>query len=206
MLTLSVIVWRTSFVVVVQSPSHVWSWRPHELQHARLICPPLSPGVCWSSSLLSWWCYVTITSSATLFSFCLQFFPASESFPVYWLFASGGQGIGVSAPASILPMNIQGRFTFRIDWLDLLVVQGTLKNLLQHHNSKASVFQCLVFFMVQFSHTFMTARKTIALTIWTFVSKVMSLVFNMLSAAAAKSLQSCPTLCDPMDCSPPGSS
>ena len=159
MLTLSGLVWRTPFVVV-QSPSHVWSWWPHELQHARLICPPLSPGVCWSSSPLSRWCYPTVSSSATLFSFCLQFFPASGSFPVYWLFASGGQVIGPSVPASILPMNIQGWFTFRIDWFDLLAVQWTLKNLLQHHNSKASIFQCLVFFMVQFSHTFMTARKT----------------------------------------------
>ena len=71
MLTLSGIVWRTPFVVV-QSPSRVWSWRPHELQHARLICP-LSPGVCWSSSPLSWSCYLTISSSVTLFSFAFNF-------------------------------------------------------------------------------------------------------------------------------------
>ena len=103
------------------------------------------------------------------------------------------------------------------DWFDLPTVQGTLKSLLQYHNLIASVRQCSAFFMVQLSHLYMTTEKTIALTIWTFVNKVMSLVFNMLStfvlasrraaaAAAAKSPQSCPTLCDPIDSSPPGSS
>ena len=94
-----------------------------------------------------------------------------------------------------------------MDWLDLLAVQGNLKNLLQHHSSKASILQCSVFFIVHLSHPYMTTGKTIALTRWTFVGKVMSLLFNMLSAAAApaKSLQSCPTLCDPKDGSPPGS-
>ena len=90
--------------------------------------------------------------------------------------------------------------------MDLLAVQGTLKNLLKHHISKASILWHSAFFIVQLSHPYMTARKTIALTRRTFVGKVMSLLFNMLSAAAAaKSLQSCPTLCDPRDGSPPGS-
>ena len=71
--------------------------------------------------------------------------------------------------------------SFRIDWLDLLKVQGTLKSLLQHHTSKASVLQCSAFFMVQLSHPYMTTVKTIALTRWTFVGKVMSLLLNMLS-------------------------
>ena len=109
---------------------------------------------------------------------------------------------------SISPSNEHpGLISFRMDWLDLLTVQGTLKGLLQHHSSKASIFQCSAFFTVQISHLYMTTGKTIALTRWTFVGKVMSLIFNMLSAAAAaaKSLQSCPTLCDPMDGSPPGS-
>ena len=70
-----------------------------------------------------------------------------------------------------------GLISFRMDWLDLLAVQGTLKRLLQHHSSKASVLQCSAFFMVQLSHPYMTTRKTIALTIWTFVSKVISLLF-----------------------------
>ena len=97
------------------------------------------------------------------------------------LFASGGQSIGASASASasFLPMNIQVDF-FRIDWFDLLAVQGPLKSLLQQ-NLKASVFQCSAFFMVQLSHPYMNTGKTIDLIIQTFVSKVMSLLFNTLS-------------------------
>ena len=74
-----------------------------------------------------------------------------------------------------------GLISFRIDWLDLHAVQGTLKNILQHHSSKASILQCSAIFMVQLSHPYMTTGKTIALTRWTFVCKVMSLLFNMLS-------------------------
>ena len=97
-------------------------------------------------------------------------------------FASGGQSIGVSASASVLPVfEYSGLMSFRMDWLDLLAVQGTLKNLLQHHSSKASILQCLGFFIVQLSHPYMTTGKTIALTRWTSVDKVMSLLFNMLS-------------------------
>ena len=87
---------------------------------------------------------------------------------------------------------------------DLLAVQGTLKSLPQHHTSKASVLQRSAFFTVQLSHPYMTTRKTIALTKWTFVGKVMSLLLNMLSDAAAESLQLCPTLCNPVDGSSPG--
>ena len=96
-------------------------------------------------------------------------------------FISGRQSIGVSASASGLPGNIIGLVFFRIDWLDLLAVQGTLKSLLQHHSSKASILQLSAFFIVQLSHPYMTTGKTIALTRWTFVDKVMSLLFNMLS-------------------------
>ena len=94
------------------------------------------------------------------------------------LFTSGGQSIEVSVLASVLPMNIHD---FRIDRLNLLVVQETLKSLLQHHSSKASILQHSAFFMVQLSHLYMTTGKTIALPRWTFVGKVMSLLFNMLS-------------------------
>ena len=111
----------------------------------------------------------------------LQTFPASGSFLMSWLFASGGQRTGASASALVLPMNIQDWFPLGLDWLDLLAVQETLKNLLQHHSSKASILQCSAFFMVQLSHPYMTTGKTIALTRWTFVGKVMSLFFNMLS-------------------------
>ena len=101
---------------------------------------------------------------------------------------------------------IPGLISFRMDWLDLLAVQGTLKSLLKHHSSKASILRHSAFFTVQLSHPYMTTGKTIALTRRTFVGRVMSLLLNMLSAAAAaKSLQSCPTLCDPIAGSPPGS-
>ena len=79
-----------------------------------------------------------------------------------------------------------GLISFRMDWLDLLAVQGTLKSLLQHHNSKASILQWSAFFIVQLSHPYMTTGKTIALTRWTFVDKVISLLFNMLSKAKVK--------------------
>ena len=86
---------------------------------------------------------------------------------------------------SISPSNEHpGLISFRMDWLDLLAVQGTLKSLLQHHSSKAPILWCSVFFIVQLSHPYMTTGKTIALTRWTFVGKVMSLLFNMLSMLA----------------------
>ena len=88
--------------------------------------------------------------------------------------------IGASASASVLPVEYPGWISFRIDWFDLLVAQGTLKSLLQHHSSKASILWCSAFFIVQLSHPYMTTGKTIALTIWSFVGKVMSLLFNML--------------------------
>ena len=92
-------------------------------------------------------------------------------------FTSGGQRIGVSPSASVLTMNIHS--SFRMDWFDL-AVQGTLKNLLQHQSSKASILQCSAFFMVQLSHPYMTNGKTIALTSWTFVGKIMFLFVNIL--------------------------
>ena len=86
---------------------------------------------------------------------------------------------------SISPSNEHPRLiSFRMDWLDLLAVEGTLKSLLQHHSSKASILRCSAFFILQLSHPYMTTRKTIALTRWTFVGKVMSLLFNMLSRLA----------------------
>ena len=91
--------------------------------------------------------------------------------PKYW-----------SCSFSISPSNeYSGLISFRMDWLDLLAVQGTLKSHLQHHSSKASILQCSAFFIVQLSHPYMTTGKTIALTRWTFVDKLMSLLLNMLS-------------------------
>ena len=98
------------------------------------------------------------------------------------LFTSGAPSIGVSASASVLPINdYAGLISFRMDWLDLLAVQGNFKSLLQHHSSKASILWCSAFFIVHLSHPYMTTGKTIALTRGTFVGRVMSLLLNKLS-------------------------
>ena len=95
--------------------------QPHELQHARLCCPSLSPRVCSNTCLLNWWCHPTIISSVISSSSCLQSFPESGSFPMSQFFASAGQSIGVSASASVLPMNIQGWFPLGwTGWISLL--------------------------------------------------------------------------------------
>ena len=127
-----------------------------------------------NSCPLSWWCHPTIASSVVPFSSCPQSFPASGSFhrsPKYWSFSF-----------NINPSNDhRGLIYFRMDWLDLLAVQGTLKSLLQHHSSKAPIPLCSGFFIVQLSFPYMTTGKTITLTRQIFVDKVMSLLFNMLS-------------------------
>ena len=157
------------------------SFCSHGQQHDRLPCPSPSPGDCSNSCPLSWWCHPTNSSSVAPLYSHFQSLPASGPFPMSQFFASGGQSIGVSA-LSVSPSNeYSGLNSFRIDWLDLLEVQGTLKSLLQHHSSKASILRCSAFFRVQLSHPYMTTGKTIILTTWTFVSKVMSLLFNMLS-------------------------
>ena len=119
------------------------SFWPHGLQHARLPCSSATPGVYSTSCPLTQWSHPTISFSVVPFSSCLQSLPASGSFPMsqffLWKFFSGGQRIGASALATVLPMNIRGWFPFGMDWLDLLAVQGILKNLLQHHSSKASI-------------------------------------------------------------------
>ena len=154
---------------------------PHGLQHARLPCTLLFPRVCSNSCPLSRWCHPIISSSLCPLFLLPLVFPrfrvfSSESvlcirWSNYWSFSF-----------SISPSNeYLGLISFWIDWFDLLPVQGTFESLLQHHNLKASVLQCLAFFMVQLSHPYMTTGKTIALTIWTFLSKVISLLFNMLS-------------------------
>ena len=153
----------------------------HGMQHARPPCPLQTPGVHSNSSPLSRWCHPAFSSSVVPFSFRLQSFPAVGSFPVSQFFASGSQSIGVFS-FSISPSNeYSGLISFRMDWLGLLAAQGTLKSLLQHHNSKASSLQCSAFFIIQLSHPYMTTGKTIALTRWTFVGKTMTLLFNMLS-------------------------
>ena len=136
---------------------------PHELQHARPPCLSPTPGVYTNSCQLSGRCHPTILSSVVPFSSCLQSFPASGSFQMSQLFSSGGQSSSFSF--SISPSNGHPELiSFRMDWLDLLAVQGTLKSLLQHHSSKASIIQRSAFFIVQLSHLYLTTGKTIALT------------------------------------------
>ena len=101
-----------------------------------------------------------------------------------WFFTSGGQSIGVLVSSISPSSDYSGLISFRIDWFVLLTVQGTIKSLLQHHSSKTSVLRRSAYFIVQLSHPYMTTGKTTALTIWIFVGKVMSLLFNMLSRFA----------------------
>ena len=161
----------------VQSLSHVW---PHGLQHPRLPCPSPAPAACSNSCPSSWWCHPTISSSVIFFSSCLPSFPASGSSNKSVLHIRWSKHWSFSF--SINPSNeYSGLISFRIDWLNLLAMQGTLKSLPQHHSSKAAILQQSAFFMVRLSHAYMITGKNIALTRWTFVGKVMSLLFNMLS-------------------------
>ena len=150
------------------------SLRPQGLQHARPSCSSLTPGDYSGSSPLSRWYHPIISSSVVPFSSRLQSFPASGSFPRSQFSESGGQSIFNISPSN----EYSGLISFRMDWLELLTVQGTLKSLLQHHSSKASVLQCSAFFIVQLSHPYMTTGKTRALTRQTFVGNAMSLFFN----------------------------
>ena len=150
--------WRTvsQFSSVAQSCATLWF---HGLQHARPPCPSPTPGVDSNSCPLSWWCYPTISSSAIPFSSHLQSFPASVSLQMSQLFTSGGQSIGATASASVLPMYIQDWFPLGLMGLDLLEVQRTLKSLLKDHSSKTSVLRHSTFFLVQLSHPYMTTGK-----------------------------------------------
>ena len=146
------------------------SLQPHGRQHARPPCPSPTPGVYSNSCSLSWWCHPTISSSVVPFSSHLQSFPALGSFQMSQFFTSDGQSIEVSIIFSIsLSNKYSGLISCRMDWLDLLAVQGTLNSLLQLHNSKASILQCSAFFTVQLSHPYVTTGKTIALIKWNFV-------------------------------------
>ena len=154
--------------------------RPHRLQHTRPPYPSPIPRACSNSCPLSQWVHPTVSSSVALL--LVSIFPSIRDFsneaalhirwPKYWSFSFG---ISPSTKYSEL-------IAFRMDLLDLLAVQGTLKSLLQQHSSKGSIFLCSAFFIVQLSHPYMTTGKITALTRWTFVGKVMSLLFNMLSS------------------------
>ena len=154
--------------------------QPHGLQHTRLPCPSPTLGAYSNSCSSLWWCHPTISSSV-IPSPCafnlsqhqglFQWVGYSYQVTKYWSFSFS---ISTSDEYS-------GLISFRMEWLDLLAVQGTLKSLHQHHSSKASILQRSVFFTVQLSHPYMITGKSIALTRWTFVGKVMSLLFDMLS-------------------------
>ena len=156
------------------------SLRPHESKLTRPPCPSPTPGVHSDSCPLSPWCHPAISSSVVPFSSCPQSPPSIRVFSnestllmrwqKYWSFSF-----------SISPSKEIPQLTFRMNCLDLLAVQGTLKSLLQHHSSKASILQRSNFFTVQLSHPYMTTGKTIALTRWTLAAKVMSLLLNILS-------------------------
>ena len=157
------------------------SLHPHGLQHTRPPCPSPTPRVYSNLRPFSHWCHPTISSSAVPFSSCPQSFPAPGSFQMSQLFTSGGQSIGASASTSVLPMNIQDWFPLGLAGWISLQSKGLSRVLLQHHSSKASILWHSAFFIVQISHPFITTGKTIALTRQTFVDKVTSLLFNMLS-------------------------
>ena len=153
---------------------------PHGLQHARLPCASPTLRACLHSCPLSRWCHSSISSSVMSFSYGFQSFPASGFFP---------NDSSLHQVAKVMDLQLQHHSfqwifrtdSFSTDWLDHLAVRGTLKSLLQHQSSKASIFQCSAFFIVHLSHLYMTTGKTIALTRWTFVGKVMALLFSMLS-------------------------
>ena len=154
---------------------------PHEPQHARPPCPSPTPRVYSNSCPLSGWCHPIISSSVVPFSSSLQPFPASGSFQMSQFFASGGQSIGVSASASVLPMNTQDWFP--LGWTGWISLQSKgLSRVFSNTTVQKHQFFGAQLFIVQLSHPYMTTGKTIALTRWIFVGKVMSLLFNMLSS------------------------
>ena len=137
------------------------SLQHHEQQHTRPPCPSPTPGAHPNPCPLCRWCHPTISSSVIPFSSCPQSFAASGSFQMSHLSASGGQSIGVSASTSVLTSEDPGLVSFRMGWLDLLAVQGTLKSLPQHHSSKASILPHSAFF------TKVTLMKTLFLNLLT---------------------------------------
>ena len=155
------------------------SLQPHGLQHARLPCPSPTPRVYSNSCPLRQWCHPTISSSVIPFSTFPKSCPASGSFQMSQLFASGGQSNAISALASVHPTNIHDWFALGwTGWISLMS-KGLSRSLLQHHSSKASVLQCSTFFIAQLSYPFLTTGKTIALTRCTFFGKVMCLLSRL---------------------------
>ena len=161
----------------------------HRLQYTRLPRPSPTPRAYSNSCPSSQWCHPTISSSVIPYSYYVQSFPATGHFPMSQFFTLHGQSIGVSASASVLSMNTQDWFP--LGWTDWISLQfkGFSRVFSQHHSSKASVLWHSASFLVQLSHPYITTGKTIALTRQTFVGKIMSLHFNMLSSLVIAFLQ-----------------
>ena len=152
------------------------SLQPHESQHARPPCSSPTPGVHSNSRPSCQWCHPAISSSVVPFSSAPN--PSQHQSLLQWVNSSHEVAKVLEFSFNIIPSKEHpGLISFRMDWLDLLAVQGTLKSLLQHHSWKTSILLCSAFFTVQLSHPYMTTGKTIALTRWTFVGKVMSLSY-----------------------------
>ena len=152
---------------------------PHEPQHARPPYPSPTPGIYANPCPLSQLCHPTISSCRPLLLLpsifpSIRVFSNESALPIRWP-KNWSFSFNISSSSEH-----SGLISFRMDWLDLHAVRGALKSLLQHHSPKASVLWCSAFFIVQLSHPYMTTGKSIALTSWTFVDKVMSLLFNML--------------------------
>ena len=159
------------------------SLQPHKPQHARPPGPSPIPGVYPNSCPLNQWCHPTTSSSVIPFSSCLQSFPTTESFQMSQLFASGCQNVGVSASTSVLPVNTKDWFP--LGWTGWISLQSKgLSRVFFNTTAGASVLLCSAFFIVQLSHPHMTTGQTTATTRQTFVNKVVSLHFNMLSRLA----------------------
>ena len=170
--------WRSIYTILLFShPVMSDSLQPHGLQHTRPPCPSSFPKVCPSSCPFHWWCHLILWCPLLLPSIfpSIRYFSSESAvhirWPKYWSFTFN---ISPSSEYSEL-------ISLKIYWFDLLAVQGTLRSLLQHHSSKVSVLQCSTFFIVQLSQLYMTTGKTITLTVWTFVIRIMSLLFNTLS-------------------------
>ena len=153
---------------------------PNRLQHTGPPCPSPSPGVCPHSCSLHQWCHPAISSSDSLFSFCPESLPASEAFPMSHLFTSDEQTTGASALASVYPVIIPGWSPLRLTSL-ILLSKRLFRSFPQHHSLKPSILWHSAFFTVQLSQPYLTTGKTIVLTMWTFVGRIIYLLFNILS-------------------------
>ena len=158
--------------MVVQSISRIWLFETHGLQHARAHCPSLAPRICPSSYPMNRWCHQPSHPLLPSSPLALNLSQHQDLFQ--WVSFLHQVAKVLELQLSVSPSNeYSGLISFRMDWLDLLAVQGTLKNLFQYHSLKASILWHSAFFIVQLSHPYVTTGKTIALTRWTFVGKML---------------------------------